>query len=414
VTATGCTAAWEQYLVATDNGNSGMITAEGATVASRSTSGQSYSVGTTCPDGDGTSVVLTVNKSDFSQCEAVFDAAYLATDATAVDHVQSPAVGPVAPPERFVIPVGVSRWFWTGDPPVADFPPGPIGTMGLTPEPLDGKLYVLGGQDGTEPFLDTIYAFDVASGVWSRMGATLPYGMEVFPHHTAAIGANGKIYLTPALGPTVAGGWGSHNKIVEYDPVADAARETAAAYPHSRIWGIAICTASTGAIYTFGGHTGSDTDGIYRLDPVGETLVRVATLAMGATNAPVCIAMPDGKIYVAAWKYPSTVVKLEVFDPSTETSELMSYTFNLSAVAGGLSFPAFARRGGVVYLKDSTVDGGELYEWDTVHGTVGLSTWDVDLPRGGFGTAVADGYVYVLGGYASGTYLSTLAVHRLP
>jgi hypothetical protein len=322
-------------------------------------------------------------------------------------------VGAVAPPERFVIPVGVSRWFWTGDPPVADFPPGDVYGMGITPVPLDGKLYVLGGNPGSEPYLDTVYQFDLATGTWTLMGGRLPYGMYVYPLHAAAIGTNGKIYLTPSLGPTSAGGWGSHNSIVEYDPVADAARETAAVYPYSRIWGIAICTASTGAIYTFGGWTGSDTRGVWRFDPTTETLTHVADLTMSAVGAPACVTMPDGKIYVAAWKWPSTLVNLEVFDPSTETSVLAGCSFNLSAVEGGWSFPAFPGHDGIIYLKDIS-PGGSFYEWDTLGDTVAPSAWDVPLPDHSFGTAEYDGYVYVLGGVASGTFLSTLAAHRLP
>jgi len=125
--------------------------------------------------------------------------------------------------------------------------PMPTPRYGAAAAALNGKIYVLGGRNGTANTLSTVEEFDPASGTWSTK-ASLPIAV----HSPVAAVIAGKLYAI--------GGYGADNTAhadsYEYDPATNAWRQlasmTTSRVGHSEImW--------DGRIYVFGGE--SDTAG---------------------------------------------------------------------------------------------------------------------------------------------------------
>ncbi|MFH8473977.1 carboxypeptidase regulatory-like domain-containing protein [Streptomyces sp. NPDC018000] len=125
---------------------------------------------------------------------------------------------------------------------VADYP---VPVMESAVATLDGKVYSVGGFDGTK-FLNNAYAYDPAAQAWSALPKL---SMARSGAQAAAYG--GKIY--------VFGGWDTYERPVAkteiYDP-ATGAWSTGADNP--KPWAAAAVTVLGGKIYIIGGCTGTD------------------------------------------------------------------------------------------------------------------------------------------------------------
>jgi len=248
---------------------------------------------------------------------------------------------------------------------------------------VDGKLHVFGGfEPGTDPYqaYDTVWRFDLASGTWSDLGITLPYG--IFDYHTTGIFHEDHFYLPPGFASGNTNGWGSHNQIIDVDLASGSASETAAFSSSSRIWNIASVKAGD-KIYYLGGHTGSDMNEIFEFDPERQTLTQVATMSFRANGTSATVGA-DGWIYYWA---PGDSRKIERFNPSTYAVETMNAELpsdlsrwtNLWHIAGENAF----------YLFGAQVDPA-VYKYDYANDVVSETGWTVPGDYRGRVAAVQD------------------------
>lgn len=215
------------------------------------------------------------------------------------------------------------------------------------PETVGGKIYYFGGTQaddpGSEAFKDTVYVYDVSQGTWEARGSVLPYGITCGCGQNAAYASNGKFYLGPQMGPTSAGGWGSHNQIIEYDPATNIATERAALLG-SNVWLVEAIDGGNGNVYFFGGWTGSVVYKVWRYVPTTNTVTDLGNLLSGhvPSNGNVSgVLLDDGLIYLfIGWN----TNKVITFNPSTETIEDPSITLPTSN-HGYTVFPGGASTG---------------------------------------------------------------------
>ncbi|MCG3178895.1 MAG: hypothetical protein BIFFINMI_01225 [Phycisphaerae bacterium] len=187
---------------------------------------------------------------------------------------------------------------------------------------VDGRLFVLGGladnNTHRNALTDAICSFDPASGHWKKHEARLPY-----PHLSAGGGPvviGKRIILSPGFGPTVNGGWGAHNHVIEYDVQADKAVETAA-YPHPAIWGcLMVATATEGRprVFSLGGWNGGPVGTVFEYDLDKRTLSPVTSADAQPNYLQTFAACPDGR--VAVFRSRLDPWAAEWFDPVRGTA----------------------------------------------------------------------------------------------
>ncbi|MFZ2493328.1 MAG: hypothetical protein WA208_17755 [Thermoanaerobaculia bacterium] len=190
---------------------------------------------------------------------------------------------------------------------------------------VNGMAYFFGGETpGSDPYQGTnaIDVFDTTTETWSRSPVVLPYGM--IQYNVAATYFGGRFYLGPTFATGNTNGWGSHNRVVEV-PLTGQGVE-AATFPYTAIWGVGACETN-GKVYFFGGHTGSDTNGIYEYVPTTDQLTLVATMQY-AGNTVRTVAGSDGWIYFwpVTYAYATYRNLIQRFHPVTHAVETRAAT----------------------------------------------------------------------------------------
>ena len=124
----------------------------------------------------------------------------------------------------------------------------PTARWGLTSQSYNGKIYCIGGYNGTT-YYNNMDIYDIVSNTWTT-GAVMPTAKAYFG------GAlyNGKIYCI--------GGWNNSdmNKVEIYD-IASNTWTTGSVMPINN-WSFA-CTQYNGKIYCIGGYHGSTINSLY-------------------------------------------------------------------------------------------------------------------------------------------------------
>ncbi|MBN2497043.1 MAG: hypothetical protein JXR96_20795, partial [Deltaproteobacteria bacterium] len=140
--------------------------------------------------------------------------------------------------------------------------------------PRDGRIYLVGGYEtnsgASTQCLANVWGYDMASDTTTDLGEILPYAKCPQGAVEMTWADNGKLYMGPALGPTINSGWGSHRCVIEFDPAGPSAVERAC-FPSTR-WNIAVVNGNDGYLYFLGGWNGGSITDIYRYDPVNDTL----------------------------------------------------------------------------------------------------------------------------------------------
>lgn len=119
---------------------------------------------------------------------------------------------------------------------------------------VNGKIYVFGGTasvDWENPLLANVWELDVETEQVLDLGEVLPYPIAMLWPCGVAVGDNGKVYLSPAVGPEFDWGYGNHQCLIEFDPETETARE-AACFPEVR-WNSCLAPDGEGRIYYFSG-----------------------------------------------------------------------------------------------------------------------------------------------------------------
>jgi N-acetylneuraminic acid mutarotase len=118
---------------------------------------------------------------------------------------------------------------------------------------LDGRIYVVGGDDYTNPYLRTLEAYDPASNSWSTL-ASMPTGRSYL---AAATGYDGKIYVMGGQSSV-----GLSAALEVYDPTSNS-WSTKTSMPAQRYALAATADGTSHKIYVLGGtYTGAAGEGL--------------------------------------------------------------------------------------------------------------------------------------------------------
>lgn len=311
---------------------------------------------------------------------------------------------------------------WTD--PLAPLPEARTALMASAP--VDGVIYLFGGgtSEPSEPFYDTIWAYDIETDSYEPVGEGLPYAMGQLRPYSVAVAENGRIYLSPSLGPEPiadSDGYGSYRCLVELDPATGVARETTACFPDIR-WAVRLAASADGRIYTFGGWHDCDEDpescdietdplelceplnpecpllapgeeperrDVWVLDTETETLELVLEeIALGGDAIDAIALGSDGVIYL----FDHEENRIGAFDPASETFEVLGGhgQVRIHAAWGGddglihgFCTPQGGQRWGGGFVMDPSDFEIEATSYDasilSTGGSIGLS---VDPARG--------------------------------
>ncbi|MBN2314543.1 MAG: hypothetical protein JXM79_11480 [Sedimentisphaerales bacterium] len=177
---------------------------------------------------------------------------------------------------------------------------------------VGGKIYVIGGltsQPG-ERALSTVEEYDPSTNTWARK-ADMPTARGNMVGSSAVV--DGKIYVIGG-DDNVSWAWPT---VEEYDPATDTwTRKTD--MPTSR-WGLATCTVN-GKIYAIGGAPTSYTglNAVEQYNPIADTWTRKANMPTGLWG--LCAKVVNGKIYAFGGRTGTTAVpNTYEYDPATDT-----------------------------------------------------------------------------------------------
>jgi cysteine-rich repeat protein len=270
---------------------------------------------------------------------------------------------------------------------------------------VNGEIYLFGGTDDTDhwstDYHDVVYVYDIAADTYTDLGSVLPYGISM-SHLGIVLGDNGKYYMPPSLGTSHNNGWGTHSRVIEFDPAGPSATETAA-FPAVR-WGSVMANGGNGFIYFFGSYDGSAIMDIHRYDPATDTLTELTeTLPNGGQRA--AFLASDGDLYLPTGGTPPVMM---VFDVASETlTALTTDPLPCDHMGPLWELPQGTLRG-LCIDHDTDPDGWGYYTFDlATHQSTytWLSAWSFPHPVFGDispGIQVRDpdtGHIFTFGGY---------------
>jgi len=251
---------------------------------------------------------------------------------------------------------------------------------------IDGKLYVAGGEDGTNT-LNVLEVYDHRTNSWATKAP-----MPTARLSTASAAINGRFYVAggSTLTTVIPG------TLEVYDPTTDT-WTTKAPMPVTEV-GPASATIN-GKLYVVGGISqfvvNNPRNGILQVyDPQADTWTTKAS--MPTARAGAAAAEIEGKLYVIGGSTNAgTTAVLEVYDPSTDTWTSKSpMPTSREGLAGAAVDGVFYAIGGDPGSSPELV-ANEVYDPVT-------DTWatDASMPtaRTGMAAGVIGGKVYVVGG----------------
>lgn len=174
---------------------------------------------------------------------------------------------------------------------------------------VDGKIYVVGGDDNVSWAWPTVEEYDPATDTWTGK-ADMPtprWGL-------ATCAVNGKIYAIGGAPTSYTG----LNVVEEYDPATDT--WTRKANLPTGVWGLCACVVD-GKIYALGGRPGTTAiANVQEYDPATDTWTRKADMLL-ATSQMASAVLDDKIIVVGGWHISSRVpyATVQIYDPATNT-----------------------------------------------------------------------------------------------
>ena len=275
----------------------------------------------------------------------------------------------------------------------------------LTVSAVNGKIYAVGGTDGSSNALSTVEEFDPATNIWTNCGSSCTSMNTAHQSHPAAV-VNGKIYIIAGIGPS-----GAIDVVEEYNPVTGQ-WTTITPLPSTRFGHTAAVV--NGKIYSIGGYNGGDVATVEEYDPVADSWTNCGTgcTSMNVARRSLSSGTVNGKIYAMGGVGPLSVV--EEYDPITNS---------WSDCLGSCGWMPSSR-----YAMDTASVNGKIY---AIGGTSGSSqettveeftppapaspdSWaaktSMTTARIDSTSSVLNGKIYVIGGW-DGSYLNGVEVY---
>ena len=265
---------------------------------------------------------------------------------------------------------------------------------------VSGKIYVIGGWDGTNP-LKIVEEYDPVTDTWTTK-SNMPTAR--YSHKVAVV--NDKIY---AFGGRKSG---DTNTIMSTVEEYDIATDTWTTKENMPTINCDMMVAEfNGKVYTFGGYFGrSHLSTVYEYDPIADTWTTKTNMPTARYGGEAQFV--NGKIYVIGGRkiinYSSQIYEelsiAEEYNPitdtwTTKTNMPTARVFGASVMMNNKIYVMGGRNGGTrlatIEEYDATTD-----TWAT---KVGLST-----AKDSIGAAAMNGRIYVFAGYDGSNVLNTV------
>lgn len=280
-------------------------------------------------------------------------------------------------------------------------PSTPAGWRALPPLPVprqehptiafEDEIWVLGGFDDRANTLDSVHAYDTATGTWRTDIAPIPRAM----HHANVAAVDGKVYIT---GHLVEGGFAASGQVFEYDPREDEWIQKTS-MPNARRRGASATGAIDGKIYVAGGLRAGTRAEFSSYDPASDSWEPLPDLPQSLDHAGAAVV--GGKFYVLGGRsggIAGVSGAVHIYDPAEGE---WAQGAEMPTPRGGV---AAAVAGGKIYVMGGEGNPNtESGVWDDVEVyDPATNTWDVlppmAVPRHGMGAAAIGNHVYVPGG----------------
>jgi N-acetylneuraminic acid mutarotase len=265
---------------------------------------------------------------------------------------------------------------------------GPRQEMGVAA--LDGKIYVVGGIDGSRQAMATVEAYDPSTDRWTQR-ASLPDPM----HHVNLAAVNGKLYVVGALGGA---SFDAIGDTLVYDPGANAWSPLTSMPSGTERGASGVAVLDDGRIVVAGGLRGGDsvTDASV-FNPGSGGWSALQPLAVGRDH--LAAATVGGRVYAATGRDNGALrAALEVLDASTGS---WSRRADIPTARGGVAAAALSGRLVVLGGEGNPADPAGIFH-QTESYDPSTDTWRSDAPmrtgRHGIGAAVVGDRLYVPGG----------------
>ena len=297
--------------------------------------------------------------------------------------------------KEFATPWPRTGWTYTGQSEVSGTDvwetktPMPTRRDALAAASVDGKIYVLGGRNGTNDYLSTNEEYDPGTDSWITRAA-----MPTARRYLAAAAVSDRIYAIGGYNTTYL----STNE--EYDPSTNAWTTRASMPTARRAFAVAVVNEK---IYAMGGADGSGVLSVNEeYDPSTDTWATKAS--MPTARKTLAAAALNTKIYVIGGNAGSGPVSVnEEYDPASD-----SWTTRASMPTARTLLVAVAASNGKLYAiggYDGTNCLSVNEEYDPVR-----DTWttraSMSVARKGMAAAVnSSGRIFVIGGYDGVYYL---------
>jgi N-acetylneuraminic acid mutarotase len=290
--------------------------------------------------------------------------------------------------------------------------PMPTARSGLGVAVVDGKIYAIGGYDGSYLAVNEMY--DPENDMWITK-ASMPTARKDI---AVAVYQN-KIYVfggTTASSNSEISGYTGVTEV--YDPATDT-WESKTSMPTLRS---SLCAnVVNGRIYLIGGATyinggaffsaESNINEVY--NPTTDTWTTKTPMPKGAWNY--VSAVIENKIYLIGglqrvffWLGATTSLKLnQVYDPENDTwSSGKSVPIDVSNGACGATTGVLLPKGIFVSGGNQLSTGSKLNQMYNPENDTWFIGAQMPTPRFGFGVAVVNDELYVIGGKSEGNYLA--------
>jgi N-acetylneuraminic acid mutarotase len=277
--------------------------------------------------------------------------------------------------------------------------PMPTARSGFGVAVVDGKIYAIGGYNGSR--LSTNEMYDPAADTW-----TIKKSMPTARNGPAIAVYQNKIYVIGGIineSDPVSSGYTGITEV--YDPLTDTwetkeAMPTASSNLDANVVGdkIYLITGLTyGDVFPFQGY--NDKNQVY--DPSNDSWSTKTPIP--SANWGYASAVVDNKIYVIGADHLT-----QIYDPETDTwaSGIPSPTLVLSSVAAATTGVLAPKR---IYVLGGNYDLNvamnltQVYDPETDTWTTGTP---MPTPRWSLGVAVVNDELYAIGGYDGETYLA--------
>jgi N-acetylneuraminic acid mutarotase len=253
---------------------------------------------------------------------------------------------------------------------------------------LDGKVYVLGGFNGSVGVVASVRIYDAATCTWSD-GPALPRAV----HHVNAAVAGDTLYVVGGL----EGNFIPIGDVWAWNPSVDSGWTVRASMPVvSEHRGAAVTGVIDGRIYVAGGLRGT-TEATLSAYSIAEDRWETSLPPLPEGRDHACGGVVGGKLYVVGGRFAGNSPLVFEYTPGGAWSQKAAMPTARSGIACGVDGDRIVAVGGELNPNAAT----NVFSQVEVY-TVSLDRWEsldpMPTPRHGTGAAVVDGVLYVPGG----------------